>query len=70
MWPCISSAQARPLWLAASSGATTSHHLSLFAIIFCGGYGIMKMIGFTTNRLTVAESKAASNSADCKSYGA
>jgi hypothetical protein len=42
---------------------------ALLAIIFCGCYGIVNMIGFTTtNRLSVAESRSAANSAEWKKY--
>lgn len=44
---------------------------AMAAIIACGGYGIVNMIGFTTtNRLSVSEAKEASNSADWKHYEA
>jgi hypothetical protein len=45
--------------------------LAIIAIVLCGGYGIVNMIGITTtNRLTVAEVKTASNDADWKAYEA
>jgi hypothetical protein len=45
--------------------------LSLAAIILCGGYGVINMVGFTTtNRLSVAESKAAVTYADWRHYEA
>ena len=44
---------------------------AIAAIVFCGGYGIINMIGFTTtNRLAVAEQKTASIDADWKAYEA
>jgi hypothetical protein len=45
--------------------------LALLAAVLCHGYGIVNVIGFTTtNRLSVAESRAAANSADWKRYEA
>jgi hypothetical protein len=45
--------------------------MAIVAIVCCGGYGVINMIGFTTtNRLAVAESKAASNAAEWKVYDA
>jgi hypothetical protein len=45
--------------------------MALLAALLCHGYGIVNVIGFTTtNRLSVAESRAAANSADWKSYEA
>jgi hypothetical protein len=45
--------------------------MAIVAIVCCGGYGVVNMIGFTTtNRLAVAESKAASNAAEWKVYDA
>jgi hypothetical protein len=42
--------------------------LAVTAILLCGGYGIVNMIGFTTtNRLSVSESRSASG-ADLKKY--
>jgi hypothetical protein len=45
--------------------------LSMAAILLCGGYGIVNMIGFTTtNRLSVSESRPAATAADWKHYEA
>ena len=45
--------------------------LALAAIITCGGYGIVNMIGFTTtNRLSVSEQKVQSTAADWTHYEA
>lgn len=45
--------------------------LALSAIILCGGYGILNMVGFTsTNRVTVAATKDASRNAAERAYQA
>src|SRR5688572_13850405 len=42
---------------------------AIIAIIACGGYGIVNMIGFTTtNRLSVSEARSTSNAADLTKY--
>jgi hypothetical protein len=43
--------------------------LAVTAILLCGGYGVVNMIGFTTtNRLSVSESRSAASAADLKKY--
>jgi hypothetical protein len=42
---------------------------AIVAIVACGGYGIVNMIGFTTtNRLSVSEARSTSNAADWTKY--
>lgn len=51
---------AKKRWLATLAGV---------AILGCGGYGIINMIGFTTtNRLSVSEARTAANSSEWKMY--
>jgi hypothetical protein len=43
--------------------------LAFLAVVGCGGYGIVNMIGFTaTNRLSVSETRSAATAADLKKY--
>ena len=54
-----------------ASGKRVLASLAILAMLACGGYGIINMIGFTsTNRVVVAEAKTAANKADERQYQA